>query len=139
MRKPCPCSGIPPVAHPTRGSQLDAGWYAEQFRAALWEAGITDYVRPFHDVRHASLTNGAAGGEAPIALMTRAGHRSMQTTKVYLHLAGTVFRDEATALEQRLLGTSENRLVTGTTLYPPEGTSADPTTSDTAQTNASRS
>jgi integrase len=61
-------------------------------------AGITDYIRPFHDARHASLTNGAAAGETPIALMTRAGHRSMQTTKTYLGLAGVVFREEAAAL-----------------------------------------
>jgi hypothetical protein len=70
----------------------------------LKAAGITDYVRPFHDARHASLTNGAAAGETPIALMARAGHRSMSTTKGYLHLAGVVFRDEADALERRLLG-----------------------------------
>jgi hypothetical protein len=38
--------------------------------------------------------------------MTRAGHRSMQTTKGYLHLAGVVFRDEAAALERRMLGSS---------------------------------
>jgi hypothetical protein len=38
----------------------------------------------FHDARHASLTNGAANGENPIALMTRAGHKSMATTKRYL-------------------------------------------------------
>jgi hypothetical protein len=29
----------------------------------------------------------------------------MQTTKGYLHLAGVVFREEASALERRLLGT----------------------------------
>jgi integrase len=68
-------------------------------------AEITDYVRPFHDARHASLTNGAAGGEKAIALMARAGHRNMATTNQYVHLAGVVFRDEANALEQRLLGT----------------------------------
>ncbi len=28
----------------------------------------------------------------------------MKTTKKYLHLAGVVFRDEAAALERRLLG-----------------------------------
>jgi len=28
----------------------------------------------------------------------------MQTTKGYLHLAGVVFRDEAAALERRMLG-----------------------------------
>src|SRR5919197_2039379 len=77
--------------HPTRGSKIDHEWYAGEFRAALERAGITEYVRPFHDARHASLTNGAAAGESPIALMT---HRSKQTTQLYLHLAGTVFRDE---------------------------------------------
>jgi len=39
--------------------------------------------------------------------MTRAGHRSMSTTKGCLHLAGIVFRDEADALERRLLGSAE--------------------------------
>lgn len=95
--------------HQERGSRVYEGWYTERFRAALKAAGITDYIRPFHDARHASLTNGAAAGETPIALMTRAGHRSMSTTKGYLHLAGVVFRDEARALEQRLLGGSGPR------------------------------
>jgi integrase len=89
--------------HPQRGSKIDADWYAARFRKALTAAGITDHVRPFHDLRHASLTNGAATGETPIALMARAGHRSMSTTNQYLHLAGVVFRDEADALERRLL------------------------------------
>jgi integrase len=40
-----------------------------QLRTALKTAGIADYVRPFHDLRHSSLTNGAAAGEQPIALM----------------------------------------------------------------------
>jgi hypothetical protein len=66
-------------------------------------AGISDDVRPFHDLRHSSLTNGAATGEQPIALMARAGQRSISTTKGHLHLAGVVFRDEADALERRLL------------------------------------
>ena len=43
------------------------------FRAALEAAGITDYVRPFHDARHSSLTNGAGGGEGPVALMAPGG------------------------------------------------------------------
>jgi hypothetical protein len=28
----------------------------------------------------------------------------MKTTRIYLHLAGTVFHDDAAALERRLLG-----------------------------------
>ena len=68
-------------------------------------AGVEKTLRPFHDLRHASLTNGAAAGEAPIKLMTRAGHSNMKTTQTYLHLAGAAFHDEAAALERRLLGT----------------------------------
>jgi len=115
--------------HPDRGSKIDHEWYAGKFQAALAKAGITDRVRPFHDMRHASLTNGAAAGEEALELMTRAGHRSMATTSQYLHLAGTVFPKAAQALEDRLLG--------ATTLYPPEPTSADPTDTKAASEAAS--
>jgi integrase len=91
--------------HPERGTPLETSkWYPEQFRAALAAAGITDYIRPFHDARHAALTNLAATGASPIAVMATPGHRSMSTTRRYLHLAGIAFRDEANALERRLLG-----------------------------------
>jgi hypothetical protein len=58
-------------------------------------------------MRHTALMNLAATGASPIAVMATAGHRSMQTTKGYLHLAGIVFRDDAAALEQRLLGVQD--------------------------------
>ncbi len=90
--------------HPQKGTPLQVDVYAEAFGAALAAAGISDHVRPFHDLRHASLTNGAAAGESPIALMTRAGHANMSTTQTYLHLAGVVFPDEARRLEQRFGG-----------------------------------
>jgi integrase len=80
--------------------------FSEALAAALAAAGVDAKLRPFHDLRHASLTNGAAAGESPIALMTRAGHASMTTTKRYLHLAGTVFPDEAAALAERMLGST---------------------------------
>jgi integrase len=105
-------------ADPKRGARLNPTWFAEQLRAALKAAGIEEYLRPFHDLRHSSLTNEAAAGSNPIALMTKAGHSSMQTTQIYLHLAGQVFRDEAAALEERLLG--------GRTFYPSGVTSGDP-------------
>jgi hypothetical protein len=50
----------------------------------------------------APLTAMAKTGASPIAVMTTAAHASMQTTKKYLHLAGTVFPEEAARLEQRL-------------------------------------
>ena len=84
--------------HPERGTRYSEKLFAEQFRAALLKAEITDYVRPFHDLRHTALTNEAASGSSPIALMAKAGHSDMKTTRIYLHLAGTVFRDEAEAL-----------------------------------------
>ena len=45
------------------------------------------------------------GQSLAIALMTKAGHANMATTRRYLRLAGVVFADEAEALERRLLGT----------------------------------
>jgi hypothetical protein len=77
-------------------------------------------VRPFHDLRHSSLTNGAAAGESPIALMTRAGHANMATPKQYLHLAGVTFPDEAAALERRVLGRRSFQLNFSTGLTSPE-------------------
>ena len=43
-----------------------------------------------------------------MAIMGIAGHRSMATTRQYVHLAGVVFRDEAALLEQRLLGVQDS-------------------------------
>ena len=84
--------------------------FAEHFWAALAAAGITEYLGPFHDLRHTAITNDAASGASEIAVMTKAGHSSMHTTKRYMHLAGVVFRDEANALERRYgLGLSTER------------------------------
>ncbi len=98
--------------------------FAKELRAALKSAGINAYVRRFHRLRHSSLTNVAAAGSNPIASMTKAGHSSMSTTRINLHLAGQVFRPEADALEQRLLG--------GRTFCPSEATSDDVASPDTA-------
>jgi integrase len=112
--------------HPKRGSRLDHEWYAAEFRKALKEAGITDYIRPFHDMRRTALTNYAAATGNPVALMATAGHRSFATTKGYLQLAGITFADEAAALEDRLYGT-------GRKFYPSETTSDDPASPNAAQ------
>jgi integrase len=116
--------------HPTRGSKIDAKWFSDEFKAALTKAGITDRVRPFHDLRHTAITHDAAAGASELAVMAKAGHRSMQTTKTYLHLAGVVFRREAEELERRLLGavrdSDSDGADLGRTFYPTEATSADP-------------
>ena len=108
-------------AHPTKGSRLCADWFRLEFKAARQAAGIQGRIR-LHDLRHAALTNLAATGASPIAVMATAGHRSMQTTKQYLHLAGVTFEQDAAALEARLLG--------GRTFYPTDVTSDDLSGSD---------
>jgi integrase len=80
-------------------------------RTALAAAGVEGRVRAFHDLRHTAITNDAAAGANPVALMTKAGHADMKTTRIYMHMAGVVFRDEADRLEARLLGSDAENLV----------------------------
>ena len=94
--------------HPDRGTQYGAHTFKAALHEAMRSAGVEGYVRPFHDLRHTSITNDAAAGANPVALMTKARHSSMGTTKTYLHLAGVVFPEEAARLEARLLGSPEN-------------------------------
>lgn len=107
--------------HPERGTIYRAETFKEALTAALKAAGVDRSPRPFHDLRHTAITNDAATGSSPIAVMTKAGHSNMSTTRRYMHLAGTVFRDEATALESRLLGAASLY----PTLYPHEPTEGD--------------
>jgi len=78
--------------------------FEDALRAARAVAGIKRRVMAFHDLRHTAITNDAAAGANPVALMTKAGHADMKTTKTYMHMAGVVFRDEADRLEAPLLG-----------------------------------
>lgn len=112
--------------HRTRGTKLNPDWYGREFRKALLAVGITDYVRPFHDARHGSLTNGAANGESTFALMRRAGHKNVATTQRYVDLAGVVFREEADSLEDRMLGA-------GRKFYPSEPISPDLASPESAE------
>jgi integrase len=96
------------VFRPGKGRPGTTAWYTKGFKKALTDANITDYVRPFHDMRHTSLTNSAVLGAAPMALMAKAGHKSFNTTRQYLDLAGTVFPDEAEKLERRLSGEADS-------------------------------
>lgn len=90
--------------HPLTGGVLDDRRYAVTLRLALARAKITDYVRPFHDGRHTSITNAAAAGMSGPALMARAGHSDFKTTQGYIDLAGETFREEEALLEARLFG-----------------------------------
>jgi integrase len=137
-------------AHQERGSQLNADWFKRELRAAMVAAAVDRIpewtykdaagrrrggFRPFHDQRHSSLTHSAAAGTGEIALMTAAGHSSISITKRYLHLAGTVFRGEAEALERRLLGGQPSTEVS-TDLEVPHGASTDSDARNRADSNA---
>jgi integrase len=89
---------------PTKGTHFDVARYSKTLRLALGRAGIEDRVRPFHDGRHTSITNAAAAGLSPAALMARSGHSDFKTTQGYIDLAGERFREEAELAEERLLG-----------------------------------
>jgi integrase len=109
--------------HPKRGTVYSKEIWRPHFAAALKAAGIDGRVRPFHDLRHTAITLDAASGASEIAVMTKAGHSSFATTRTYLHLAGTVFRDEAERMERMALGGSSTEL--STDLSEPQGTEQD--------------
>jgi integrase len=90
--------------HPERGTTYRGNKFKDALEQATKAAEVEGIVRPFHDLRHTAITHDAASGSSAIAVMAKAGHRNMTTTRRYLHLAGTVFRNEAERLEQRLLG-----------------------------------
>jgi integrase len=87
-------------ANPRTGNHFDAGRYGDRFRLAVRRAGIEESVRPSHDLRHSSITNAAAAGMSPGAVMSRAGHSSFTRTQRYIELAGERFREEAQRLEK---------------------------------------
>ena len=90
--------------HPQTGGVLDHKRYAKTLRLALAKAKIDKPMRPFHDGRHTAITNAAAAGTPPEALMTRSGHSDYATTRLYIDLAGESFREEAERLEGRVFG-----------------------------------
>jgi len=112
--------------HPERGTIYRYEMYKDQLERAFKAAGLgwSEGLKPCHDLRTTAITNDAIAGAHPIAIMTKAGHAWMATTKRYLKLAGVVFRDGAQALEERLLGAS---LSTGshTDLGQPQPTQGD--------------
>ena len=81
--------------NPLTGRPLDPKRYAATLRLALKRAKVDRPVRPFHDGRHTSITNAAAAGTSPAALMARAGHSDFKTTQGYIDLAGETFGEEA--------------------------------------------
>ncbi len=97
--------------HPERGTPLDPSAFARDYlKPALAKAGIDSGFRPFHDLRHTSLTHSAAAGKPHIYVQARAGHANGSTTERYLHPATLLFPSAAERTEQHMFGTPPLRL-----------------------------
>jgi integrase len=70
---------------PHRGQPLTAAGLDEIVRGARARAEIPSLT--CHQLRHTCLTRLREAGMAPEALQAQAGHRSIESTRVYLHLA----------------------------------------------------
>jgi integrase len=92
-------------AHPEKGTPLDPAKLARKYlRPALAHAGITKPFRPFHDLRHTSLTHVAAAGNPQIYVQARAGHSQAAITERYMHAAQVAFPGAAERSEDRIFG-----------------------------------
>jgi integrase/recombinase XerD len=70
---------------PNRGRPLTAGGLDQIMRGARDRAGLNHTT--CHELRHTCLTRLREAGMALEAVQAQAGHRSIETTRLYLHLA----------------------------------------------------
>jgi integrase/recombinase XerD len=77
---------------PRRGQPLSAEGLDEVLTGARLRAGLAHGT--CHELRHTCLTRLREAGMAIEALQAQAGHRSMASTRVYLHLASDWLANE---------------------------------------------
>jgi len=91
--------------HPPKGTPVDTSKLAKRYlKPALARAGIEKPFRPFHDLRHTSLTHAAAAGNPQIYVQARAGHSQGSITERYMHAAQVLFPGAAEKSEARMFG-----------------------------------
>lgn len=96
--------------HPELGTPLDPSSFSRRFlKPALKRAGITKSFRPFHDLRHTSLTHTAAAGNPQIYVQARAGHAQGAITERYMHAAQVLFPGAAERSERRMFAATSKR------------------------------
>jgi integrase len=89
--------------HPQKGMPLDPARLSRAYlRPAIKRAGITKPFRPFHDLRHTSLTHEAAAGNPMAYVQLKAGHSQSAVTERYIHAAQVMFPGAAARGEARL-------------------------------------
>jgi integrase/recombinase XerD len=79
---------------PNRGRPLSAAGADEIISGARTRAGIGHLT--CHMLRHTCLTRLREAGMALEAVQAQAGHRSIESTRIYLHLSGSWLADEYT-------------------------------------------
>ncbi len=88
-----------------RGQPLSASGLDEIMRGARRRAGLSHGT--CHELRHTCLTRLREAGISLEALQAQAGHASIETTRVYLHLAddwlAAEYRKAADAIDARAL------------------------------------
>ena len=77
---------------PTRGSALSASGLDEVLAGARGRAGLSNGT--CHELRHTCFTRLREAGMGIEALQALAGHRSIESTRVYLHLGADWLADE---------------------------------------------
>lgn len=77
---------------PRRGGPLSAAGLDEVMRGARERAGLEHAT--CHELRHTCLTRLREAGMALEAVQAQAGHRSIETTRLYLHLANDWLAEE---------------------------------------------
>ena len=89
--------------HPALGAPLDPSKLAREYmRPALARAEITKPFRPWHDMRHTSLTHEAAAGNPQAYVQLKAGHSQGAITERYIHAAQVLFPGAACRGEERM-------------------------------------
>lgn len=83
---------------PRRGQPLHLDGLEEIVRGAKARAGLAHAT--CHELRHTCLTRLREAGMALEAIQAQAGHRSIESTRIYLHLANDWLVDEYTRASQ---------------------------------------
>jgi site-specific recombinase XerD len=90
---------------PRRGQPLSASGLDEILSAATRRAGLAHATR--HELRHTCLTRLREAGMALEAVQAQAGHASIESTRIYLHLAddwlATQYRKAAEVIDAQVL------------------------------------
>ena len=79
---------------PTRGRALTAAGVDQMLAGARQRAGLEHAT--CHQLRHTCLTRLREAGMALEAVQAQAGHRSIESTRIYLHLANGWLAEEYT-------------------------------------------